>query len=792
LPNFDSFSMSWNEKGGKGKAMIWWILQNFVVTAFLAGCVWAVCRSGRIGPVGQHALWLVLLVKLLMPPLVNWPWAIRDLVPDAARAAVAPIAKGLPLYRDRGPVARTAAAASGVINSRVVRRPFIALRDWLWPTVASVWFAGFAIFVLVQAERIRRMLRLLRIAVPAGPELTSLVDEVAERLKVSQIETRLVPGIASPFIWCVRRPLLLWPAALSQDIPADSIRGLLVHELAHLKRRDHWVGWLELAAGCLWWWNPLYWCIRHQLRENAELACDAWAVEEMDSIPKGRRAYAEALLSVCASLSSDPKHSNPMPAIGVDTGNRRFLERRLTMIVRERLPFRLSRAGIVVIAFMALAVLPVWTLRAAPEQVERREARVVAAVPQELPKDARDLRQQFIKQLQTLQDTHTKAGRLDEALAVRDEIRRFQGIEPSGLPESEKTQGILNRNVKQTNFVNTPFRKAIEELQETTEANIYVPWKLLSAAGIDENAPVNLKVRDVPLGRVLRLILTDATGDNRLAYEVDGGVIEIVTTEEAERHNKKEFFGGLWEGGRFLERAEGEPAPFGRTDLTSYRGFVGESFRVPLNGAIQGAIWGTDVFTDDTDPNVAAVHAGLLQPGQKGIATIKIMPGQDSYTGSLRNGVRSRAFQRYPGSYRIERVDPMESGIVDVLPIDVLPTNNGLFRVEPSWSRDNLPIFFVSNVPSEIMAMRGRVGETLELEVTGTTRGQIWGTDVYTDDTDPNVAAVHAGLLKPGETGKVRITILPGRERYEGSNQNGVRSGSFRSWDGSYRIERLK
>jgi hypothetical protein len=56
--------------------MIGWMVQNFVVTAILAGCVWAVCRIGRIGPVGQHALWLVLLVKLITPPLVAWPWAI--------------------------------------------------------------------------------------------------------------------------------------------------------------------------------------------------------------------------------------------------------------------------------------------------------------------------------------------------------------------------------------------------------------------------------------------------------------------------------------------------------------------------------------------------------------------------------------------------------------------------------------------------------------------------------------------------------------------------------------------
>jgi beta-lactamase regulating signal transducer with metallopeptidase domain len=748
--------------------MIWWILQNFVVTAALAGCVWAVCRWGHIGPVGQHALWLVLLVKLLTPPLVNWPWAIHDFRPTATVAS-APVfeavPQSLPPVRYTPPPAPRVATAIGVA-------PLFELEDWLWPAVASVWFAGFATFLLVQMERIRGMLRLLRVSVAAGPELTSLVEDVAERLQTAPVETRLVEGIASPFIWCVHRPLLVWPAALSKDIPTQSIRGLLVHELAHLKRRDHWVGWLELTAGCLWWWNPLYWYIRHQLRENAELACDAWVVDEMDSVPRGRRAYAEALLSVCESISGDSKRSNPMPAVGVDTGNRRFLERRLTMIVRERLPFRLSRAGIVVIALLAAAVLPVWTLTAVPEP----SSMAPKVFAQESQKDVRELREQFVRQLQTLQDTHTKAGRLDEAVAVREEIRRLQGIEPSGPPE-DKNQAMLNRSVKQTNLVKTPFKKAIEELQESTDANIYVPWKILSAAGIDENAPITLKVRDVPLGRVLRLILADATGDNRLAYKVDGGVIEIVTAEVGEMPMEP-FFGRVWDGEPFPRGYE--PASSIVFDLTAYRGQVGEVIRVPLRGTTQGWIWGTGVFTDDSDPNVAAVHAGFLRSEQTGIATIKIQPGQASYAGSFRNGVVSSSFGGFPGSYRIERVEPVEG---------VELTNAALFRINNGF---DLSVFIPGQSQSEIMKMRGRAGETLELEVTGATQGMIWGTGVYTDDTDPSLAAVHAGLLKAGETGKVRITILPGRARYEGSYQNGVRSDSFGLFEGSYRIERVK
>ena len=50
----------------------------------------------------------------------------------------------------------------------------------------------------------------------------------------------------------------------------------MVHELAHVKRLDHVVGWFELVAAIVWWWNPLFWYVRTQVRRNAELACDSW------------------------------------------------------------------------------------------------------------------------------------------------------------------------------------------------------------------------------------------------------------------------------------------------------------------------------------------------------------------------------------------------------------------------------------------------------------------------------------------------------------------------------------
>ena len=58
--------------------MAWWLAESVVVTAALALVVAAICRTTRIGPVARHALWVIVLVKFVAPPVVAWPWALTE------------------------------------------------------------------------------------------------------------------------------------------------------------------------------------------------------------------------------------------------------------------------------------------------------------------------------------------------------------------------------------------------------------------------------------------------------------------------------------------------------------------------------------------------------------------------------------------------------------------------------------------------------------------------------------------------------------------------------------------
>ena len=215
--------------------------------------------------------------------------------------------------------------------------------------------------------------------------------------------------------------------------------------------------------------------------------------------------------------------------------------------------------------------------------------------------------------------------------------------------------------------------------------------------------------------------------------------------------------------------------------LIAYRGKVGRTFRFRVVGAGSGAVWGSDVYTADSWLATAAIHAGALLPGEQGVVEVTMLPGQQQYVGSNRNGVFSGSWQAYSGSFRIA---PLTREGRPLFPPAVVP------RPYPSRA----PLGWIDGRYPEgtLLGYRGQRGEVISLDVTGSevaAAAMIWGTDVYSDDSPVATVAVHAGILRPGQKGRVRITILDGRLSYEGSTRNGVTSQPYGPWGGSYRIE---
>ena len=93
--------------------------------------------------------------------------------------------------------------------------------------------------------------------------------------------------------------------------------------------------------------------------------------------------------------------------------------------------------------------------------------------------------------------------------------------------------------------------------------------------------------------------------------------------------------------------------------------------------------------------------------------------------------------------------------------------------------------------PINMVNLCDPVGATYYFRVTGDAAGQVWGTEVYTGDSTLAAAAVHAGLVKLGETAVVRVTVEQPLTQYQGSDRNGVTSREFGHYGTAYRLARI-
>jgi beta-lactamase regulating signal transducer with metallopeptidase domain len=355
------------------------LLGGLLVAGVLALVAWAAGR--RRNPAVAHVLWLLVLLKLLVPPFVHAPIlppALRpaaDEIPireapsvaDAPPSGVAPPADvAAPPPADRGagdtPAPVVAAAGPAPSPARGTARP----SSWVTSLLVAAWIAGSLAVAGLSLGRILRFSRALRGGAAPRPSTAAAAVEAARQIGLCRVPPILVvPARVPPLVWAVGRARVVLPAAIERDATPPQLHAVLVHELAHVLRRDHWVRWIELAATIAWWWFPVTWWARRELRAAEEECCDAWAVWalEGDGAP-----CAHAVLRTMDLLASKPVL---VPAAASGFGSFRLFERRLTMMFQSGIRRDLrafERALLVVVAAAALPIAASWGTVAAAAQ----------------------------------------------------------------------------------------------------------------------------------------------------------------------------------------------------------------------------------------------------------------------------------------------------------------------------------------------------------------------------------------------------------------------------------------
>jgi beta-lactamase regulating signal transducer with metallopeptidase domain len=288
-----------------------WILSAGVQSTLILAlvlCLWPLIRK-RISAHLAYALFLLPLIPLAAPS----PWSVSvemnsthgwaQYVPDVLMVQSSKISGGAkPSLHSNGDQ-RSAlssnsgtqlASTDGALNSPEASKNSPTFQAWIFLTWALTCLTLVAAFAHSQL----RIAGQIRSAHPMPPADKQRIQRILRRLGArNTFLIRVSPKVSSPALWGIRRPWLLFPPQLVEQLDDQQLAWIVAHELAHHQRYDLVVGTVQRLIQIAWFFNPLVWWQGLRIDHLRECACDESAQARTQAQGKN---CAEALLQVAA------------------------------------------------------------------------------------------------------------------------------------------------------------------------------------------------------------------------------------------------------------------------------------------------------------------------------------------------------------------------------------------------------------------------------------------------------------------------------------------------------------
>ncbi|HTV02065.1 MAG TPA: M56 family metallopeptidase [Luteitalea sp.] len=347
---------------------------------------WAVQRvlGRRASAAVRHLVWSLALGGVLLLPIVtaivpSWTLEIRRIATPAATVPFAsPVADATPI----APLASLprAEAIAPAPAAPVVPEPSSRINPLM--VVGAIYLAGVAL-VLAHVLRQRWQLwHVVRASTPvADGGWLELIVRCAAVMGVRDGVRLLRSRHMVPMTCGTWRPTIVIPA-VADTWDQERREAVLLHELAHVVRKDCLTQLVASLACAVAWCHPAAWWVARRMRHERELACD----DRVVSAGTPARGYAGHLLDIAYAFTGD--HA---PAHALAMARPRQLESRMRALLdpsRDRRPAGGIRAGLLTIAaatvLVPLGAFTATVVAVAPDSVVvpvRAQAESTATAP---------------------------------------------------------------------------------------------------------------------------------------------------------------------------------------------------------------------------------------------------------------------------------------------------------------------------------------------------------------------------------------------------------------------------
>lgn len=350
----NAWSPAWSE------AMIRGLVEGSAMLV-LVGLVWLLGRR-RISGGFAHGLFLLVLVKAVGSAVS--PWTVNVPLPISEPAHVSPPTPRAAGVETRPRIARIDDQSREVKEFDAVPAPInaspvvvdassqLSKTSWLmlaWGAVAAGLLARLLVCHARFARRVRGAGEIDPATLPVDAKLLAKRAGLSRRVPLLQSDQ-----VGAPAVWGLFAPRVLVPAGMLRGLSAEQTTWILLHEFAHIRRKDTWVALTQRIIQSVFFFHPAVWAANRLADVQREFACDESALA-LGNV--SRRDCGSGFLTI-AERSRPPRATAAPLVLGL-FGSSTLIRKRLERLLDDaKTPSaRLSRSAAAVLAVAALVAV---------------------------------------------------------------------------------------------------------------------------------------------------------------------------------------------------------------------------------------------------------------------------------------------------------------------------------------------------------------------------------------------------------------------------------------------------
>ncbi|WDV44600.1 M23/M56 family metallopeptidase [Clostridiaceae bacterium M8S5] len=312
----------------------------------------------------NYYIWYILLVKLIVPFSPKSALSVYNLVSTSTKdivntsdlvseVSVAIKVANFPISEQ---IVNTNMQTTQGVGSLLDNHQFLILSVWFIITVSLI------IAVIVKNMYFNKQMELY--SLPSNNKLQKICSECKNKMNIRKdIPVLLTDVVEIPSIYGVFKTKILLPSNIDSLLDDTKLKYVLMHELAHHKRRDLLLFWILAILKSIYWFNPLVWLGFKVMKNDCEICCDTVALNYISEDKKIQ--YGKTILS----LISKSMETKNIGIVEGTIGTKYSLKRRIKMIAK----FRKNAVKATFATVMIVGVLGVMFLTSAKGEVKNSE-----------------------------------------------------------------------------------------------------------------------------------------------------------------------------------------------------------------------------------------------------------------------------------------------------------------------------------------------------------------------------------------------------------------------------------